>query len=316
MIVSPQLNQKAITVFGSANLDIVAYLDEPPIVGETIQARAVSLGLGGKGANQAVAVSKLGARTTLIGAVGNDAFGEQIKVTLGGYPIDLRVRQAEEHTTGLALIDIYHSGDNVIRLSGGANLTISPSDAVHNSDILSRTDVLLLQNEVPLQASLEAARLTRSNGGWVIMDPAPAPVPAWGREVISSFDIFTPNATETGLLLGHIPTSLAEGELAAVELTQHGLATAVVKLGSIGVAWCHEGQVGRMEALKVDAIDTVGAGDCFNAGLAVGLCMSSDFEAAVRFASCCAAISVTRNGAAIAAPNIEEVMSLLSVRPW
>lgn len=300
-----------VAVFGSLNLDIVAYLDTVPAVGETVSSRSVSTGLGGKGANQAVAASRLGAKVDLICALGEDAFASRLKALLEPENLNLHCLEKAGVESGLALIDILPGGDNIIRINAGANGRLTLADVTDNSEILKQADILLLQNEIPLEISLEAARIARAGGAYVIMDPAPAPDCVWDADILSCFDVITPNETETEKLLGHRPADLGEAMEAARALCAMGPERALVTMGAGGIAWSDGKDAFSQATPDVNAIDTVAAGDCFNGGLAASLAAGRNMADAVKFAAHTAAIAVTRKGASSAAPYLEEVRSSL-----
>jgi ribokinase len=242
----------------------------------------------------------------MIGSVGRDELGQFARGALSDHGVRQRVSCAEESPTGMAFIDVVPPGDNIIRLVEGANGALSASEIERSSDIVAAAKVLLLQNEIPLEASLSAAQIARRSGATVIMDPAPAPVIPWRDDVLSHFDILTPNATEAGQFLGATPQSLDEGEEAARALSaRHGLGV-IVTLGALGVAWAIGGRSGKRPACPAQAVDTVAAGDCFNGAIAAELWRGADLEAALPFALRAAALSTTRAGAAASLPTLAE----------
>lgn len=302
-----------VCVFGSINMDVTAYMDRLPKPGETLHGREYKLGLGGKGANQAVAARKLGSDVRFICKLGADDFSEPARRELSSYGVDLSlVRQDPEGATGIAIINVGEGGENYISLIGGSNLTMNESDVERGREALEGADVLLLQLEVPLAASLKAAAIVREHGGRIILDPAPAPKDGLSADVLRAVDIITPNETEAGLILGWQPSSLDEGLKAAKELRSRGVGTAVVKLGAKGVAVAGEGLEEMLPAFKVEAIDTVAAGDSFNGGLAHALERGMPLTAALRHAMACGALSTTKKGASAAAPTKAEVEAFLS----
>lgn len=298
---------KSVTVVGSINIDLTSYLDRWPNVGETIAVRETVSSLGGKGANQAVAAARLGAKATFIGAVGTDGFAQQAAGEVRREGVGALLAELSDTATGLAFIDVGPEGGNMIRLAGGANLKLTPADIRAQADVLAASHVVLLQNEIGLETSLEAARLARAAGALVIMDPAPAPSPAWPRDVLKSFDIITPNAHEAGGLLGWEPKTLEEGREAAKVLRDCCRLGAIVTLGEKGVAWALGDDVGSLPAPKVKAIDTVAAGDCFNGALATRLSLGESPKEAIAFAMRAAALATTRKGAASSLPTLEEL---------
>ena len=294
-----------VVVVGSINVDLTSYLSRWPGVGETVAAENTRIGLGGKGANQAVTAARLGASVTLIAAMGTDVLGKDAVETLNSEHIALRLETRSDVTTGLAFIDVGPDGGNIIRLADGANGTLCAADIDAHEDVFADAAVLLLQNEVAIDASRRAAQIGRAHGVRVIMDPAPAPNPFWPRETLSDFDILTPNAHEAHQILGHLPKTLEEAQAAARTLRQKGPRGAIVTMGRLGAAWSVDGSEGQLTAPNVPSVDTVGAGDCFNGALAAGLSqgrtMAQSMERAVR----AAALATTRQGAAEATPSAQ-----------
>ncbi|QDG76009.1 ribokinase [Labrenzia sp. PHM005] len=301
---------KPVTVVGSINIDLFSYLDRWPKVGETVKVRETAHTLGGKGANQAVAATKLGANATLIGAIGRDSFGREAADQLDAFEVKTDLIEKPDCMTGMAFIDVGPDGDNMIRLSGGANDQLAPADLEVFANQLSDGGVVLLQNEINLETSLKAAELARKAGALVIMDPAPAPTPAWPKSTVTAFDVLTPNASEAGALLGHIPVSLEEAQNGAQRLCSYGLRGVIITMGENGVAWCFEGETGKLPAPKVNAIDTVAAGDCFNGALATALAKGDKLQDAIHFAMRAAALATTRKGASSSLPNLAELEQL------
>ena len=302
-----------VCVFGSINIDITAYLDRLPRPGETLHGHDYKLGLGGKGANQAVAARKLGSDVAFIGRIGADDFGKAAERELAAYGVDLRlIRRDPDGATGIAIIKVGEDGENIISIVAGSNFAIDASDVHRGRAALESAKVLLLQLEVPLAASLKAAEIVRQHGGIVILDPAPAPKDGLTPEILKAVDIITPNETEAGLILGWQPKSLEDGLKAARELRARGVATAVVKLGSRGLAVASAAAETILPAFKVHAIDTVAAGDSFNGGLGHALESGMPLLDALRFAAACGALSTTRKGASAAAPTKDDVEAFLA----
>ena len=305
-----------IAVFGSINMDVTAYMERLPKPGETLQGREYKLGLGGKGANQAVAARKLGSDVRFICRLGADDFAKPAERELASYGVDLAlVAKDKESATGIAIINVGEGGENYISLIGGSNLGMDASDVERARPALEAAHVLLLQLEVPLEASLAAAAIVKAHGGIVILDPAPAPKHGLSPAVLKAVDIITPNETEAGLILGWQPQSLEEGLKAAKELRQRGVGIAVVKLGARGLAVAAPDVETIIPAFTVTAIDTVAAGDSFNGGLAHALEQEMPIEEALRFAAACGALSTTKKGASAAAPTKAEVEAFLAKQP-
>jgi len=306
----------SILVFGSVNVDITVYAPRLLQPGETLHARRYAIGLGGKGANQAAAAARLGAATAFVGRIGRDEMGAQARGLLDGFGIDLTgLGEDAAAGTGIAQITVGEAdGQNVIAIVGGANMRIDETDVARAAARLADARVLMLQLEVPLAASLDLAARARAAGVTVILDPAPAPEGGLDPAVLRAVDIVTPNETETAALLGCRPSTPEDGINAARDLVARGCRIAIVKLGGNGVAFAGDGHEGFVPPFPVTVVDTVAAGDCFNAGLAFALARGDTLPDAIRLAAACGAIAVTRPGAAAAAPTLAEAEVLLDKR--
>lgn len=303
----------SIVVFGSINIDLVTYSQKLPRPGETLHGERYSIGLGGKGCNQAAAVARLGGEVQLVGRIGDDDFGQSATTLLkeNGIPTD-HITTDPKADTGLAVIGVENSGENCITVIGGANMAINGDDVKQNSDLFAKADLLLLQLEIPLEAAVMAADLVRKGGGRVIFDPAPAPREGLPKEILEQIDIITPNETETELLTGIYPTSEKEASMAAKVLLDQGVQSVIVKMGAKGACYCTIDETVFIPAYQVKAIDTVAAGDCFNGGLAYALSQGWEMVEAICFASACGALATTRAGASSSAPTLAETMQLIA----
>jgi ribokinase len=306
----------ALAVVGSINCDVIAYVERLPRPGETLVASSYRLGLGGKGANQAVAARRLGSAVSLIGRVGGDAFGQTVLDELRRFAVDTALIAVDrDGATGMAMIHVAADGENTIAIVAGGNGGLGNAELDQGKAALRAARVLLLQLEVPLATSLAAAAIVRTAGGLAILDPAPAPAGGLSGEVLAAIDILTPNETEAAALTGALPRSADDGIAAARALRQRGIATAIVKLGARGAAFSGPSGEGFQPAFAVATVDSVAAGDCFNGALAHSLAKGSSLAAAVRYAAAAGALSTTRKGAADAAPSAVEVERLLSGHP-
>ncbi|MBK1869057.1 ribokinase [Aestuariivirga sp. YIM B02566] len=304
-----------VAIFGSINMDVIAYLDRLPKPGETLHGSGYKMGLGGKGANQAVAARKLGSEVRFIGRTGADSFGDAARAELTSYDVDLtHIRRDEGSATGIAIIKVGEGGQNMITVIAGANGAVDQSDAQAAKADLEQARVLLLQLEVPLKGALAAAKIVRGKGGTVILDPAPAPKEPFSADIIAAVDVVTPNESETAGLLGWQPATPDDALRAARELKSKGFRTALVKLGAKGVAFSGPTEEGFVPPFKVTAIDTVAAGDSFNGGLAVALDEGKSLAEAVRFAAASGALSTTKKGASAAAPTRAEIDAFLAAQ--
>ncbi|MBH5388286.1 ribokinase [Bradyrhizobium diversitatis] len=297
-------------VAGSINMDVVATADRHPRVGETVAGRQVLYFPGGKGANQAVAASRLGARTTLIGRLGKDSFGGELKAFLGGQGIDLGyVKDTAEAHTGTAIITVAEA-DNTIVVIPGANGLVGADD-VEVVPLLAG-DVAVSQFEIPLLTIAAFFRRARAAGATTVLNPAPAQ--AMSRELLALVDILVLNETELGFLAG---SGLSENDEAtriiavARQLQAREDQTICVTLGKRGVLALAGREDIAVPGRVVRALDTTGAGDCFVGALAAQLADDVPLRTALAFANAAASISVQRMGAGPSMPTAAEVAAVL-----
>ncbi|MEM6710105.1 MAG: ribokinase [Pseudomonadota bacterium] len=292
-----------VVVLGSINIDYVLSTTRLPSAGETVPGRDFRVVMGGKGANQAVACARTLGSCTLIGCVGDDAYGRE---AVAGFAND-RIRTdtitvVPGARTGAALIFIDDTGENCIGVSGEANEQLTPERVDAQEEAIASADYLLMQLEVPLAAVQRAAEIARNAGTRVILNPAPArePLP---ELLLGQIDIMTPNEPEARVLLGD---SSIDDETAARRLRDQGVRTVVLTRGSEGVVVLSNSGLTLLPAETVEAIDTVGAGDCFSGVLAAELAVGQTLEQAARVANRAASIAVTRAGAQDAMPFRKE----------
>jgi ribokinase len=306
--------QKPIVVVGSINLDLVVGADHIPRVGETIIGNSYNTSYGGKGANQAVAVAKLGYPLALVGNVGNDAFGTQLRNGLEGAGVDTTYINTVEGASGVALITTGRRGENNIVVVPGANGSFTPKQLEKAATILEYAGFLLTQLEIPLETVEYLAQFAERHNIPLMLDPAPArELP---RTLLRKVSWITPNETETEeLLKTKFENSDRSYYAAAESLLDRGAKNVLLKLGSHGCLIA-QGSLAkeRVPAFSVNAVDTTGAGDAFNAGFAVGLMRGSTVARSAVFASAVAAISVTRHGAQLSMPTGAEVKTFLDER--
>jgi ribokinase len=303
--------QKPIVVVGSINLDLVASTDRIPQVGETVIGRTFTTFFGGKGANQAVAVARLGYPVSMIGNVGNDAFGTQLRGGLAEAGVNTEYVGTVEGSSGTALIITGPNGENSIVVVPGANAHVTPKSLERATPLLKQAGFILAQLEIPLETVEYLAEFAERHDILFMLDPAPArELPA---SLLRRVSWLTPNETETCQLL---KTNLDDNEqsanTAADQLLSRGVKNLVLKLGSRGCVIAQESvPKQRVAAFRVNAVDTTAAGDAFNAGFAVALLNGySALESGV-FASAVAALSVTRPGAQPSMPRANEVEKFL-----
>lgn len=296
---------------GSVNIDVTAFSDRLPHPGETIHGDRYTMSLGGKGANQAVAVARLGGRSVFIGRTGTDAFGELARGRLVEFGVDLSSLTADiEAATGIAVINVDRHAENSIVVIGGANMRVDESDVEKGRATFAAARVLLLQLEIPLATALAAAA-ARALGSLVVFDPAPAPAGGLPSEAFSLIDVITPNESETEMLVGIRPMTRVAAADAAGKLVARGVRAAVIKMGARGVFYRDAESEGFVPPFEVAAVNSVGAGDCFNGGLGFALGRGDPLKDAVRFAAACGALATTGPGGAASAPTLAAVEKLL-----
>ncbi|MFE2428244.1 ribokinase [Streptomyces sp. NPDC059373] len=293
-------------VVGSANADLVIGVDRRPAAGETVLGSDLVTHPGGKGANQAVAAARLGARTALLARVGDDPHGRLLGDSLRAAGVDTAGLLTGGAPTGVALITVDPSGDNSIVVSPGANARLSPEDVQAAGELLAAARVVSLQLEIPLDTVASVAAAVAATEARVVLNPSPpAPLPA---EVLAACDPLVVNEHEARFLLGSDAGDTAESWAAG--LLALGPRSVVVTLGAAGALVADPAGQVRVPSLPVRAVDTTGAGDAFTGALAWRLGAGDELETAVRFAVRVGAAAVTRAGAQESFPTLEEVAAL------
>ncbi|MFF4458656.1 ribokinase [Streptomyces mirabilis] len=288
-----------IAVLGSTNMDLVAYVAKAPQRGETVTGRELRTIPGGKGANQAVAAAHAGSDVSMIGAVGADAFGSQLRTTLEHSGVDTDHLRTTEGPSGTAHIVVDDEGGNEIVVIPGANGTVdhlAPGDEA----LIAGADALLLQLEIPLAAVLAGAEAARRHGVRTILTPSP--VQSLPPELLASIDLLVPNEHEAAALTG-----LTDPRDAATALLDQ-VPEVVVTLGAAGSLYASRGaEPFTVPAPRVTAVDSTGAGDTFVGTLAVALAEGRPMRAALAWASTAASMSVQRPGASSSMPYRSEI---------
>lgn len=295
---------KKILVIGSLNMDFAIQVENAPQKGETVLANSMTLIPGGKGANQAYAAAKLGGRVTMLGAVGEDSYGKNLRDSLASAGVDIsRLKTVPGVSTGIALVMVDQSGDNRIVVIPGANHCVDIPYIQRNRDIIESSDIVVCQLEIPLETVIYAAKTAKECGKMVILDPAPAreDIP---QELYAYVDLIKPNEHELMTLVG------GEGNLqeAAASLHGKGIGSVLVTMGEKGSRlYCPDGVEVEKSAIPVNSVDTTGAGDSYTAALAVALAEEAGMEKAMELASLVGAITTTTIGAQTSFPSREEV---------
>ncbi len=299
-----------IVVLGSINMDLVAIAPSLPAPGETVMGSEFATLPGGKGANQAVAATRLGADVRMIGRVGDDVFGPTLVESLQATGVDVSdVTTTADMSSGIAVILLDEGRENYIVGIYGANMACNEVQVEAASRALDGADALLLQMEIPLEVSLEAAEIARRMGVRVIYDPAPpSTIPP---QAYTAFDIIAPNQSEAEVLTGITVSDIVSAHEAAKVLSSRGAPTVIVKLGEDGVVYASGDCTGHVPAFQVEAVDTVAAGDGFTGALAVALAEGRSLEDTLRFANAAGGLVVTKRGAQDAMPDRAEVERLL-----
>jgi ribokinase len=297
-----------VVVVGSSNTDMVVASDRLPRPGETVLGYRFYQAPGGKGANQAVAAARAGARVAFVGAVGHDVLGEQARSNLAREGIDVRhLSMIEDAPSGVALILVDGRGENLISVAPGANGLLHEAMVEDARETLEAAKVLLLQLEVPLPTVVKAAELAAA-GGIVILNPAPAPASALPQSLLAATTVFVANEEEMAAV-GAFFSSRGEPDKTAAALLHRGMRHVVMTRGAKGgTVYSGEGQAWNYPAMKVKAVDSVGAGDCFCGWLAAAAAEGLPFDECVTRASLAAARSVTRYGAQPSLPRRDEVL--------
>ena len=300
-----------VTVVGSLNMDLITRAPHIPEPGETIIGTDFRTAPGGKGANQAVAAARLGAKVAMVGRVGNDAFAVELLDTLSTADVDHRfVVRDPEAATGVALIVVEDTGQNSIVVASGANMRLAPADVEAAEAAISSADVLLLQLESPLETVTRAAELAHAHGVQVILNPAPTrPLPA---ALLALVDVLIPNESETALLTGLPVGSDAEAEAASAALRSMGVGTVILTLGERGAMFALEGEAGLVSAFTVTPVDTTAAGDAFVGGFAVALAEGQALAEAVRWGNAAGALATTKLGAQPSLPARQALEEMLA----
>lgn len=302
-----------VVVAGSNNFDMVMNAERSPREGENLLASNLKFFPGGKGANQAVAVARLGARVTLIGAVGQDFVGDFLLYNLEANGIDTRwIRRDPSRTTGSAFIAIYPSGDNSIVVDPGANFTLEPADIENAKESVAAADAILTVLEIPMETVEAVLRAGREAGKLTVLDAGPPR--RCSRELLRLADIVSPNETELEALSGEPVEGRESARKAAEKLLDLGVRTVVVKMGSDGSMLVNAEGVKHFPAYQIKAVDPTAAGDAFSAALTVKLASGAAINDAIRYANAAGALAVTKLGALPSLPMREEVDAFTAQR--
>ncbi len=297
-----------VLIVGSLNMDLIVNTMHHPVIGETVLGGKFSTAPGGKGANQAISAARMGAKVTLIGRVGCDGFGEELRAAAIKDGIDTTYITIDElSATGIALITVDSEGRNTIVVASGANSNLTPDQLYREEDAFAAADVFVTQLENPLETINEAIKMAVKHNLVVILNPAPArPL---STELLSQVDYLIPNEIEAMQITGE--TSIAS---AIDKLLQMGVRNLIITLGEQGVLIATARGQEKLPAYHVKAVDTVAAGDAFVGTFASGLADNLSVVSAVRLGIAAAGISVTRPGAQPSLPTLTEVKEFINAQ--
>ena len=297
-----------VAVIGSLNMDLVTRAPRLPRGGETLIGQSFATVPGGKGANQAVAAARLGAQVSMVGCVGNDAYGRELRDALVAEQIDCQAVSTVEGSSGVALIVVDDNSQNAIVIVAGANGALTPAVIGCFDAVLQAADVIICQLEIPDASVGHALKRARELGKTVILNPAPAsrPLPA---DWYANIDYLIPNESEATALSGVPVDSLDSAKVAAARLIALGAGKVIITLGAQGSLFASGSRLEHFPAPVVEAIDSTAAGDTFVGGSAAALANVQDEAAAIRFGQVAAALSVTRAGAQPSIPTLSDVQA-------
>ena len=296
---------KKICVIGSLNMDLVVNVDEMPKKGQTLIGSAFKEVPGGKGANQAVAMARLGADIRMIGKVGKDSFGETLINQLKSDKVNTKYIHREDCASGVAMITVDKNAENSIVVAPGANFKVLEKDIDKCIEAIDESDIVVLQLETPINTIKYALQKSKELGKYTILNPAPAV--KLEDSIIENVDLLTPNETELEILSGVKIESEDDIKKAANVLIEKGVKELIVTLGSKGSLYINKDNTKLKKSYKVEAIDTTAAGDSYTGALAVAFAQDKDIDEAMDFASKVGALAVTKEGAQSSLPTMEDV---------
>ena len=300
-----------LTVLGSINADHVIQVPHFPQPGETLSGQNYHIVYGGKGANQAVAAARLGAKVDFIACIGEDKIGLEMKQAFQKDGINTdSIATIQSETTGIAMIQVADSGENSIVISAGANAHLTTNIVDKFKQKILDADALLMQLETPLDAIIYATKIAKQAGKHTVLNPAPAK--ALPDELLAQLSMITPNETEAEVLTGVKVVDEQSAAQAAAVFHQKGVAIVLITLGAKGVFISHNALQKIIPGFRVQAKDTTAAGDTFNGALVTALLEQKSLEESIQFAHAAAAISVTRFGAQTSIPSRQETLDFLA----
>jgi ribokinase len=300
-----------IVVIGSLNMDLSIRVPRIPLPGETISGENFITSAGGKGANQAAACANLGSQVTMIGAVGQDDFGRRMKEGLRKTGVNVSFIQENPGVpSGTAMIMVDSAGENVIVLSAGANSYVVIDR--NTEELIRNAKILLLQLEIPVDVVYQAIEIANDAGVPVLLNPAPAI--ALPQGIYSKIDYLIPNEIEASILSGIEVVDIASAEKAASVLLDRGVKTVIITLGANGAFLASGNDRHAIPAMKINPVDTTGAGDAFIGGFATAIVEEKPIERALQYATAAGALAATKTGAQSSLPSRQELEQFIKLR--
>lgn len=303
---------KKVLVIGSLNMDFVVEVDNMPLPGQTILGNSFNLVPGGKGANQAYALGKLGTDVSIIGVIGNDQYGSILLNNLKSVDVNTNsVIKLENVDTGCAFINVDKNGENSIVVISGANKRITKEMINKNIHKIEEADIIVMQLEISLEIVTYIAKLAKKMNKIVILDPAPA-ITNLPEDLLKNIDIIKPNETEIEIISGIKTINNDNIISAAKKLIEKGVNNVIVTLGERGSVLVNKENIKFFDAIKVNVVDTTAAGDCFTAGLTKALIEGKDIDEAIKFGHIVSSIAVTKKGAQTSIPDQKEIQVFIN----
>ncbi|MHA1232487.1 MAG: ribokinase [Candidatus Helarchaeota archaeon] len=311
------MNKKPhVVVIGSSNTDLTIKSKSLPSPGETVLGDEFFIASGGKGANQAVAAARAGVDVTFIAKIGDDAFGKNnIELYKKDNINTNHIIIDKNNYSGIALIMIDEYGENLIAVASNSNYNFTPKEIEEKKNVIKDADIVLLQNEIPDTTNIRAISISNDLNIPCILNPAPGPKKPLQNDVLKKIKFLTPNKNELELVSGKKIGSENDLKIIGQELISKGVENVIITLGTKGALYINSNDSIIIPAYKVKAIDTVGAGDCFNGYLGAMLASGKSILDSIKIASAAAAISVTRRGAQPSIPRIDEVLEFMEKNP-
>lgn len=302
---------KDILVIGSLNMDYVVKVNKAPLPGETILTNNYTKVPGGKGGNKAYALGKLGASVAMVGAVGNDDAGDALIANLKKVKVNTKkIFRLKNINTGTAFITVDETGENRIIVASGANSKITKEMMNQILDMIRAAKIIVMQLEIPVDIVEYVAKLAKSLGKMVVLDPAPA-ISHLPLDLYKNTDILKPNETELQTLCGKVINNEQDIIECAKTLVEKGVKNVIVTLGEKGSILVNDKSVQKFNAIKVDVVDTTAAGDSFTAGLVKMLNEGKSLNEAIEFGHIVSSMAVTKYGAQSSIPSPKEVQKFI-----